>query len=152
MIAVKFREEGDALIGAALVSEADDLLLVSRKPQAIRFRGRDEQLRPMGRATSGVTGMKLRGGDELLSMAVVPAGWRRSAVRVHRDRRRLREADQRDEYRRQGRGGLGIKAMKVADQALARRRTRRLGGDEVLASRPAVRSPAARLRCAGEGS
>jgi len=73
LIAVNFREDGDELIGAALVSDRDDLLLVSRKAQAIRFRADNDQLRPMGRATSGVTGMKFRGDDELLSMAVVPA-------------------------------------------------------------------------------
>lgn len=45
--------------------------MISRKAQAIRFRADDEQLRPMGRATSGVTGMKFRGEDALLSMTVI---------------------------------------------------------------------------------
>ncbi len=122
VIAVNFREEDDELIGAELVSSDDDLLLVSRKGQSVRFRADDSQLRPMGRATSGVTGIRFRGGDELLSMSVIPAevedqpaerpeeryvftvtdgGWaKRTAV---------------GEYRRQGRGGLGIKAMKLRD-------------------------------------
>ena len=114
VIAVNFREEADELIGASLVSSDDDVLLISRKGQAIRFKADDSQLRPMGRATSGVTGMKFRRGDELLSMAVLRAdedlegqfvftvtdgGFaKRTAV---------------EDYRVQGRGGLGIKAMRL---------------------------------------
>ena len=56
VIAINFREDDDELIGAELVDADDDILLVSRKGQAIRFRADDAQLRPMGRATSGVTG------------------------------------------------------------------------------------------------
>ncbi|MBA2533316.1 MAG: DNA gyrase subunit A, partial [Nocardioidaceae bacterium] len=73
VIAINFREADDELIGAELVSAADDLLLISRKGQVIRFRADDAQLRPMGRATSGVTGMRFRGDDALLSMSVIPA-------------------------------------------------------------------------------
>ncbi|MEU6133392.1 DNA gyrase subunit A [Nocardioides sp. NPDC047086] len=73
VIAINFREDDDELIGAELVNSEDDILLVSRKGQAIRFRADDNQLRPMGRATSGVTGMKFREGDSLLSMSVIRA-------------------------------------------------------------------------------
>ncbi|WP_299053048.1 DNA gyrase subunit A [uncultured Nocardioides sp.] len=73
VIAINFREDDDELIGAELVDGADDILLVSRKGQAIRFRADDTQLRPMGRATSGVTGMKFRADDTLLSMSVIRA-------------------------------------------------------------------------------
>lgn len=73
VIAINFREDDDELIGAELVNSEDDILLVSRKGQAIRFRADDGQLRPMGRATSGVTGMKFREGDSLLSMSVIRA-------------------------------------------------------------------------------
>jgi DNA gyrase subunit A len=73
VIAINFREEDDELIGAELVNAGDDILLVSRKGQAIRFRADDTQLRPMGRATSGVSGMKFRDGDSLLSMSVIRA-------------------------------------------------------------------------------
>ena len=116
LIAINFREEGDELIGASLCSSLDDVLLISRKGQAIRFQASDDQLRPMGRATSGVTGMRFRDGDELLSMAVLggdddldgrfvftvtDGGFaKRTAV---------------GEYRQQGRGGLGIKAMRLSD-------------------------------------
>src|SRR3954452_19541134 len=73
LIAINLRED-DELIGAQLVSADDDLLLVSRKAQSIRFHADDEQLRPMGRATSGVKGMSLREDDEVLAMQVAPAG------------------------------------------------------------------------------
>ncbi|MDR1512471.1 MAG: DNA gyrase subunit A, partial [Propionibacteriaceae bacterium] len=73
VIAISFREEDDELIGAELANADDDVLLISRKGQAIRFAADDAQLRPMGRATSGVTGMKFRAGDALLSMSVVRA-------------------------------------------------------------------------------
>ena len=67
IIAVNFREDDDELIGAELCAADDEVLLISRKGQSIRFPADDDQLRPMGRATSGVTGMKFRHGDELLS-------------------------------------------------------------------------------------
>ncbi|MFF5334487.1 DNA gyrase subunit A [Streptomyces sp. NPDC013181] len=117
VIAINLRETDDAegsadeLIGAELVSAEDDLLLISKKAQSIRFTATDEALRPMGRATSGVKGMSFRDGDELLSMNVVRPGTfvftatdggyaKRTAV---------------DEYRVQGRGGLGIKAAKIVE-------------------------------------
>ncbi|MGH3413425.1 MAG: DNA gyrase subunit A [Marmoricola sp.] len=73
VIAINFREDDDELIGAELVNPEDHILLVSRKGQSIRFRADDTQLRPMGRATSGVQGMKFRDGDSLLSMSVIRA-------------------------------------------------------------------------------
>ncbi|WP_433023501.1 DNA gyrase subunit A [Kribbella sp. CA-294648] len=117
IIAVNFRDEDDELIGAELASAEDDLMLVSKKGQSIRFTANDEQLRPMGRATSGVTGMKFRAGDELLSMAVIRAGSEEDAQFVftvtdagYAKRSRV------SEYRQQGRGGLGIKAVKLNDE------------------------------------
>ncbi|KRF20543.1 DNA gyrase subunit A [Nocardioides sp. Soil797] len=73
VIAINFREDDDELIGAELVNSEDHILLVSRKGQAIRFPADDSQLRPMGRATSGVSGMKFRDGDSMLSMSVIRA-------------------------------------------------------------------------------
>ncbi|TCO24732.1 DNA gyrase subunit A [Kribbella steppae] len=117
IIAVNFREDDDELIGADLATAEDDLLLVSRKGQSIRFTANDEQLRPMGRATSGVTGMKFRPGDELLSMSVIRAGSEEDTQFVftvtdagYAKRSRV------SEYRQQGRGGLGIKAVKLNDE------------------------------------
>ena len=114
VIAVNFREPDDELIGAALCSPVDDVLLVSKKGQAIRFAADDEQLRPMGRATSGVTGMKFRDGDALLSMSVINADMPeddRYVFTVTDGGFAKRTAV--SEYRQQGRGGLGIKAMKL---------------------------------------
>jgi len=137
VIAINFRTDDDELIGAELCGPDDDVLLISRKGQAIRFGADDEQLRPMGRATSGVTGMKFRGDDELLSMSVIEVG-------TDEDERFVFTATDGgyakrtlvSEYRRQGRGGLGIKAM-----ALSEDRGSLVGGlvvqeaDEVIAIR-----------------
>jgi DNA gyrase subunit A len=101
----------DELIGAELVSAEDDLLLVSRKAQCIRFTASDDALRPMGRATSGVKGMSFREGDELLSMNVVRAG---TFVFTATDGGYAKRTSV-DEYRVQGRGGLGIKAAKIVE-------------------------------------
>ena len=118
VIAINFREDDDVLIGARLVTADDDLLLVSKKGQSVRFRADDSQLRPMGRATSGVTGMKFRADDELLSMEVVPSDPAEDAPQLYvftvtdggfAKRTRV------EEYRLQGRGGIGIKAMKLPD-------------------------------------
>jgi DNA gyrase subunit A len=116
VIAINLREaavEGgfDELIGAELASASDDLLLVSRKAQCIRFTATDEALRPMGRATSGVKGMSFREGDELLSMNVVRAGTFVFTATDGGYAKRTRV----DEYRVQGRGGLGIKAAKIVE-------------------------------------
>ena len=118
VIAINFREDDDELIGAELVTSTDDLLLVSRKGQSVRFRADDSQLRPMGRATSGVTGMKFRPGDELLSMSVIEAGADAADAGLYvftvtdgGYAKRTRVA----EYRRQARGGVGIKAMRLVD-------------------------------------
>jgi DNA gyrase subunit A len=111
VIAVTFRSDDDELIGAELVSPTDDVLLVSRKAQAIRFTATDEQLRPMGRATGGVVGMKFRPGDELLSMSVVRDGTESFVFTVTDGGFAKRTAV--EDYRVQGRGGLGIKAMKI---------------------------------------
>ncbi len=73
LIGVNLRGE-DELVGAVLCSGDDDLLLVSAEGQSIRFSATDDALRPMGRATSGVTGMRFNSGDELLSLGVVRAG------------------------------------------------------------------------------
>jgi len=116
VIAINFREEGDELIGASLCSSLDDVLLISRKGQAIRFQASDDQLRPMGRATSGVTGMRFRDGDELLSMAVLGGDddFDGRFVFTVTDGGFAKRTTV-GEYRQQGRGGLGIKAMRLSD-------------------------------------
>ena len=120
VIAINFRDEDDELIGAEICSADDDVLLLSKKGQAIRFQASDEQLRPTGRATSGVTGMRFRevGGesDELLSMSVLPAGGEEDERFVFTvTQGGYAKRTKVSEYRTQGRGGLGIKAMKLVD-------------------------------------
>ena len=87
VIAINLRED-DEVISARLIGESDDLLLVSAGAQSLRFTATDEALRPMGRATSGVIGMRFSNGDELLAMMVAAAGIRRAGG----DRRRLCQA------------------------------------------------------------
>ncbi|WP_374109443.1 DNA gyrase subunit A [Actinotalea sp. K2] len=123
LIAINLRqdEEGraDELVSAALVDEDSELLLVSRKGQAVRFEATAEQLRAMGRATSGVTGMKFRGDDELLSMDVITDSSFLVTVTdggtaKRSDMHRL-NTDGNLEYRRTKRGGLGVRAARLPD-------------------------------------
>jgi DNA gyrase subunit A len=111
VIAINLRDE-DELVSAQLVSETDDLLLVSRKGQSIRFTATDDALRPMGRATSGVTGMKFREDDELLAANVITDG---SFVFIVTEGGYAKRTAV-EEYRLQGRGGLGIKVAKLAEE------------------------------------
>ncbi|WP_237189637.1 DNA gyrase subunit A [Rothia nasimurium] len=110
VIAINLRD-GDELVSAQLASAEDDLLLISRQGQSLRFTATDEALRPMGRATSGVTGMKFRDGDELLSANVVTDDSYVFVVTAGGYAKRT----QVDQYRVQGRGGLGIKVAKLAE-------------------------------------
>ena len=113
VIAINMRE-GDELVAARLVGDGDDLLLVSRKGMSVRFTADDTALRPMGRATSGVTGMKFRDGDQLLSMDVVRDVDDAFAFVVTENGYAKRTPL--DQYRVQGRGGLGIKVAKLTDE------------------------------------
>ncbi|MEY3966641.1 MAG: gyrase subunit, partial [Actinomycetota bacterium] len=111
IIAIKLRE-GDELVNAMLVSDENDLLLVSRKGMSIRFSASSEQLRPMGRDTSGVMGMSFRKDDELLSASVIgEAGF--VFVVTEGGYAKRTSADQ---YRVQNRGGLGIKVAKLDEK------------------------------------
>jgi DNA gyrase subunit A len=116
IIAINLREDADGVsdevVSARLVDSSMDLLLVSRKGMSIRFTAWDEALRPMGRATSGVTGMRFRRGDELLAMDVVRDGADVFVVTEGGFAKRTPVG----EYRVQGRGGLGIKVAKLAEQ------------------------------------
>jgi DNA gyrase subunit A len=111
IIAINLRD-GDELVGAQLIGEEDDLLLVSQRAQAIRFHGTDEALRPMGRATSGVIGMRFGDSDELLAMEVVRDGMdvlvatgggyaKRTPIEV---------------YPVQGRGGKGVVTARITER------------------------------------
>jgi DNA gyrase subunit A len=132
VIAVNFREDDDELIGAELVSPDDDILLVSRKGSAIRFKAGDDQLRPMGRATSGVTGMKFRTTDDsVLSMSIIraeqvaaeaeaEAGVGESSVKPQyvftMTNGGFAKRTAIKDYRITNRGGLGVKAMSLTNE------------------------------------
>src|SRR5690349_3157722 len=111
VIAINLRED-DELVAAALISADDDLLLVSRRAMSIRFHANDDSLRPMGRATSGVFGMRFNSGDELLAMEVIRSGVEDTEILVATEggfakRTRI------DEYPVQGRGGKGVLTARI---------------------------------------
>jgi DNA gyrase subunit A len=110
IIAINLRED-DEVIGASLVSPEEDLLLVSKGAQAIRFNATDEELRPMGRATSGVIGMRFNDGDQLLGMYVVREG-EDVLVATGNGYAKRTPADQ---YPVKHRGGLGVVTAKIVE-------------------------------------
>jgi DNA gyrase subunit A len=111
IIAINLRDE-DELVGAALVGPEEDLLLVSKKAQAIRFNATDEALRPMGRATSGVIGMRFSEEDQLLAMEVVRTGM---DVLVATNGGYAKRTPI-EEYPVQGRGGKGVLTAKITER------------------------------------
>jgi len=117
LIAITLKEK-DEVVAASALTNKDELLLISKKGMSLRFTADDESLRPMGRSASGVIGMKFRSGDELLSMATI------------RDERKTEDLfvltatdggfgkrTNLDEYRSQGRGGIGVKAAKIDENS-----------------------------------
>jgi len=148
IIAINLRE-GDELVSALLVDEDSDLLLVSKKGMSIRFTASDEALRPMGRATSGVIGMKFRDGDELQGASVVSDEGFVFIVTEGGYAKRTSV----DEYRVQGRGGLGIKVAKLAEARGDLIGSLIVGEDDevlvVLASGKVVRSAVAEVPAKG---
>ncbi len=113
LIAINLRD-GDELVGAGLVEAQDDLLLVSRKGQSVRFHADDATLRPMGRPTSGVTGMKFRDGDELLSMSVVTDGTDPDVFVVFESG--LAKRSKVSQWNVKGRAILGVAVAKQSDK------------------------------------
>ncbi len=154
IIAINLRE-GDELVSALLVDEGDDVLLVSRMGMSLRFTAHDATLRPMGRSTSGVKGMDFREGDELLSASVLPATGDDTAIgyvfAVTEGGYAKRTAV--DQYRVQGRGGLGIKVAKLNDERGRLAGAMVVGEDDevlvVLAGGKVVRSAVAEVPAKG---
>ena len=106
-------EPTDELIVAALCNAADDIILVSKQGMSLKFAADNDQLRPMGRQTAGVQGMKFRGDDELLAMDVVPEDSKQDLLVVTNEGFAKRTAI--SEYRLQGRNGFGVKAVQLAE-------------------------------------
>ena len=103
--------KGDELVGAALASEEDEVLLTSRKGQAIRFKGTD--VRNVGRVSIGVKGINLREGDEVVSLEVI--GNQNAQILTitemgYGKRTRI------SEYRLTKRGGLGVKTVNITEK------------------------------------
>jgi DNA gyrase subunit A len=155
LIAISLKP-GDEVVSAALVNKGDELLLVSKKAMSLRFAADDESLRPMGRSTSGVIGMKFRTDDELLTMARIDSQTTTSFVFTATDGGYGKKTPL-DEYRLQGRGGIGIKAAKIDENS----RGSLVGAlvladtDEILAITSAgtvMRTPAAEVRQTGRDS
>ena len=115
LIAINLKEN-DEVVSAPLVSEADELLLVSRKGMSLRFSASDESLRAMGRSTAGVIGMKFRADDELLTMAAVAGDSDDQYVFTATDGGYAKRTPL-AEYRQQGRGGIGVKAAKIDEDS-----------------------------------
>jgi DNA gyrase subunit A len=101
--------EGDELVGVRHSSGSDDVLMVSRAGQAIRFA--EKEARPMGRDASGVQGMRLRGGDEVISINIAKDDADLLVVTENGYGKRTRVGD----YPRKGRGGLGVKTVHLTE-------------------------------------
>ncbi|MBD7949403.1 MULTISPECIES: DNA gyrase subunit A [Oerskovia] len=118
LIAINLREDEDGntdeLVSARLVDATDDLILVSRKGQSIRFTADDDAMRPLGRSTSGVTGMKFREEDDLLAMDVVRDDAFLFTVTEGGIAKRTQLTE--DNYRVQGRNGFGIKVANLPER------------------------------------
>jgi DNA gyrase subunit A len=110
IIAISLRED-DEVIAARLVSPDQDLLLVSKHAQALRFHATDSALRPMGRDTSGVIGMRFADGDELLGMYVVGEGADVLVATAGGYAKRTPV----DQYPVKGRGGMGVVTARITD-------------------------------------
>jgi len=156
LIAIALKGD-DEVVSAALVDAGDELLLVSKKAMSVRFAVDDESLRPMGRSTSGVIGMKFRADDELLTMARITAQHAGDTYVFTATDGGYGKKTPLDEYRLQGRGGIGIKAAKIDENsrgslvsALVLRNE-----DEILAitsGGTVMRTPAAEVRQTGRDS
>lgn len=116
IIGINLREDeagnADELVSAQVINADQDLILVSRDGQAVRFAANDEQLRPMGRSTAGVRGMKFRGDDELLSMEVPREG---ADLLIVTDSGYAKRTPV-EEYPTKSRGTMGVRVGKLVDE------------------------------------
>ena len=115
LIAITLKEN-DEVVAASAITSKDEILLISKKGMSLRFTADDESLRPMGRSATGVIGMKFRSSDELLTMATVGSGDKANFVLTVTDGGFGKRTNL-DEYRTQGRGGIGVKAAKVDEDS-----------------------------------
>ncbi|MGH2737905.1 MAG: DNA gyrase subunit A, partial [Actinomycetota bacterium] len=109
LAAINLRRK-DRLIGVRLTNGRDDIILISKDGQAIRFA--ESSARPMGRQTGGVIGMRLRTKDEVIAMAL--AGGGQDLVTLTETGYGKRTSVK--EYPKKGRGGLGVVTHKLTDK------------------------------------
>jgi DNA gyrase subunit A len=149
IIAIKMRD-GDELVGVRHSSGEDDVMMVSRKGQAIRFHEKD--VRAMGRDASGVQGMRLRAGDEVISVNIPEAGADLLVVTENGYGKRTRV----EEYPVKGRGGMGVKTVQLTEAKgqLAGARVVREGYQVMLISTggTVIRMPVDGIRRAGRAT
>ncbi|NCX26442.1 MAG: DNA gyrase subunit A, partial [Burkholderiaceae bacterium] len=115
LIAITLKEN-DEVVAASAITSKDEILLISKKGMSLRFTADDDSLRPMGRSATGVIGMKFRSGDELLTMVTVGSGDKTNFVLTATDGGFGKRTNL-EEYRTQGRGGIGVKAAKVDEDS-----------------------------------
>ena len=156
LIAISLKP-GDEVVSASLVGDGDELLLVSKKGMSLRFEVSDESLRSMGRSTSGVIGMKFRSGDQLLTMSRINAQSSEGAFVFTATDGGYGKKTPLDEYRLQGRGGIGIKAAKIDENSRGSLVSALVlfDSDEILAITSAgtvMRTPADEIRQTGRDS
>ena len=156
LIAISLKP-GDEVVSASLVRNDDELLLVSKKGMSLRFVTDDESLRSMGRSTSGVIGMKFRADDELLTMARVDSQSTQGAFVFTATDGGYGKKTPIEDYRLQGRGGIGIKAAKIDENSRGSLVSALVlfDSDEILAITSAgtvMRTPAAEVRQTGRDS
>jgi len=149
IIAIKLRDD-DELIGVRLASQTDDILMVSRMGQAVRFQGK--QARAMGRDTSGVAGMKLRPGDEVIEVDIAADDTDLLVVTENGYGKRTRVSD----YPAKGRGTMGVKTAQLVEDRgrLAGARIVREGYQVMLISDhgTVIRVPVDGIRRAGRAT
>ncbi|MEY4151177.1 MAG: hypothetical protein RJB28_244 [Actinomycetota bacterium] len=121
LIAISLKD-GDEVVSASAVTSTDELLLISKKGMSLRFTADDESLRPMGRSATGVIGMKFRKDDELLTMSAISQN--DDGTKKDPEKFVLTATDggfgkrtSLNEYRSQGRGGIGVKAAKIDENS-----------------------------------
>jgi DNA gyrase subunit A len=121
LIAISLKD-GDEVVSASAITNTDELLLISKKGMSLRFTADDESLRPMGRSATGVIGMKFRKDDELLTMSAISQN--NDGAKKDPEKFVLTATDggfgkrtSLNEYRSQGRGGIGVKAAKIDENS-----------------------------------
>lgn len=112
--AIKVAETGDVLIGVKPLKEGEEILLVTKKGKAIRFKS--EEVRSMGRSSYGVTGIKMGDGDQVVSLEILPVKDKKGFSILTVTKNGYGKRTEIDDYRLTGRAGKGVINMSVTDK------------------------------------